>query len=186
MLRHALLPRLRRLIAPAALATLALVAGCSSVTPAKYAQQGPKFSFREYFDGTVDAWGMFQSRDGEVIKRFKVTLKGTWEGENGTLDENFVYADGTTEHRVWKIRQNGKDRYIATAGDIVGEANGEEAGPAIRYNYTMAIPVSGTTYHFQFDDWMYQIDEDVVLNRATMSKFGLRVGEVTLSFRKRR
>ena len=175
-----------RLAAIAALGALTLLAGCSSVTPAKYAQQGPKFSFRDYFDGTVDAWGMFQSRDGEVIKRFKVTLKGTWEGQNGTLDENFVYADGTTEHRIWKIRQTGPDNYIATAGDIVGEANGEEAGPAIRYNYTMAIPVSGTTYHFQFDDWMYQIDDEVVLNRATMSKFGVKLGEVTLSFRKRR
>jgi hypothetical protein len=112
--------------------------------PAQYAQQGPKFSFRDYFDGTVDAWGMFQSRDGEVIKRFKVTLKGTWEGQNGTLDEHFVYADGTTENRIWKIRQTGPDRYVATAGDIVGEASGEEAGPAIRFNYTMAIPVSGT------------------------------------------
>lgn len=178
--------KLCRLIAPAALVALVLIAGCSSITPAKYAQQGPKFSFRDYFDGTVDAWGMFQTRDGEVIKRFKVTLKGSWEGENGTLDESFTYADGTTERRIWKIRQTGKDRYVATAGDIVGEAKGEEAGPAIRYNYTMAIPVSGTTYHFQFDDWMYQIDDEVVLNRATMSKFGVRVGEVTLSFRKRR
>ncbi len=186
MFCHALLHRLRRLIAPAALAAFTLVAGCSSVAPVNYAQQGPKFSFRDYFDGTVDAWGMFQTRDGEAIKRFKVTLKGTWDGPNGTLDEQFVYADGTTEHRVWKIRQTAPGRYTATAGDIVGEAVGDEAGPVIRFAYTMAIPVSGTTYHFQFDDWMYQIDEDVVLNRATMSKFGMRVGEVTLSFRKRR
>ncbi len=177
---------LRRLAAVAAIGALTLVAGCSSVAPANYAQQNPKFSFRDYFNGTVDAWGMFQTRNGEAIKRFKVTLTGTWEGENGTLDEHFVYADGTTEHRIWKIRQTGPDRYIATAGDIVGEANGDEAGPAIRFNYTMAVPVSGTTYHFQFDDWMYQIDDEVVLNRATMSKFGVKVGEVTLSFRKRR
>jgi hypothetical protein len=176
---------LRRLAAIAAIGALTLVAGCSSVAPSNYAQQNPKFSFRDYFNGTVDAWGMFQTRNGEAIKRFKVTLTGTWEGENGTLDEHFVYADGTTEHRIWKIRQTGPDRYIATAGDIVGEANGDEAGPAIRFNYTMAIPVSGTTYHFQFDDWMYQIDDEVVLNRATMSKFGVKVGEVTLSFRKR-
>lgn len=177
---------LRRVAAIAALGALTIVAGCSSVTPAKYAQQGPKFSFRDYFNGTVDAWGMFQGRDGEVIKRFKVTLKGTWDGPNGTLDENFVYADGTTEHRVWTLHQTGPDSYTATAGDIVGEAVGDQAGPAIRYTYTMAIPVSGTTYHFQFDDWMYQIDDEVVLNRATMRKFGVKLGEVTLSFRKRR
>lgn len=175
-----------RFLAPAALAALTFIAGCSSVAPANYAQQGPKFSFRDYFNGTVDAWGMFQTRNGEAIKRFKVTLTGTWDGPNGTLDEQFVYADGTTEHRIWKIRQIAPGRYSATAGDIVGEAIGDETGPVIRFAYTMAVPVSGTTYQFQFDDWMYQIDDEVVLNRAAMSKFGVKVGEVTLSFRKRR
>lgn len=177
---------LRRFLAPAALAALTFIAGCSSVAPANYAQQGPKFSFRDYFNGTVDAWGMFQTRNGEAIKRFKVTLTGTWDGPNGTLDEQFVYADGTTEHRIWKIRQIAPGRYSATAGDIVGEAIGDETGPVIRFAYTMAVPVSGSTYQFQFDDWMYQIDDEVVLNRAAMSKFGVKVGEVTLSFRKRR
>ena len=177
---------LRRFLAPAALAALTFIAGCSSVAPANYAQQGPTFSFRDYFNGTVDAWGMFQTRNGEAIKRFKVTLTGTWDGPNGTLDEQFVYADGTTEHRIWKIRQIAPGRYSATAGDIIGEAIGDETGPVIRFAYTMAVPVSGTTYQFQFDDWMYQIDDEVVLNRAAMSKFGVKVGEVTLSFRKRR
>jgi len=32
---------------------------------------------------------------------------------------------------------------------------------------------------------MYLIDERVMLNRATMSKFGVRLGEITLSFTKR-
>ena len=36
-----------------------------------------------------------------------------------------------------------------------------------------------------FDDWMFQMDERVMLNRAVMSKFGIRLGEVTLSFTKR-
>jgi hypothetical protein len=37
----------------------------------------------------------------------------------------------------------------------------------------------------QFDDWMYLMTERVMLNKATMSKFGIRLGEVTLSFVKR-
>jgi hypothetical protein len=37
----------------------------------------------------------------------------------------------------------------------------------------------------QFDDWMYLMDQRVMLNKATMSKFGIRLGEVTLSFVKR-
>ncbi len=32
---------------------------------------------------------------------------------------------------------------------------------------------------------MYLIDDRVMLNRATMSKFGFRLGEITLSFTKR-
>jgi hypothetical protein len=34
----------------------------------------------------------------------------------------------------------------------------------------------------QFDDWMYLMDDRVMLNKAVMSKFGLRLGEVTLTF----
>ncbi|MAK55160.1 MAG: hypothetical protein CML17_04875, partial [Pusillimonas sp.] len=35
------------------------------------------------------------------------------------------------------------------------------------------------------DDWMFLMNDKVMLNRATMSKFGIRLGEVTLSFHKR-
>ena len=44
--------------------------------------------------------------------------------------------------------------------------------------------MDGKVYEVQFDDWMYLVDERVMLNRATMRKFGIRLGEVTLSFQK--
>ena len=37
----------------------------------------------------------------------------------------------------------------------------------------------------QFDDWMYLMNDKVLLNKAEMSKFGFKLGEVTLSFVKR-
>jgi NAD(P)-dependent dehydrogenase (short-subunit alcohol dehydrogenase family) len=46
--------------------------------------------------------------------------------------------------------------------------------------------VDGKVYEVQFDDWMYLMDERVMLNKAVMSKFGIRLGEVTLSFYKPR
>jgi hypothetical protein len=45
--------------------------------------------------------------------------------------------------------------------------------------------VDGKTYEVQFDDWMYLMDERVMLNKAVMSKWGIRLGEVTLAFRRR-
>ena len=101
------------------------------------------------------------------------------------LKEGVVWSDGERQKRVWTLRRLGDGRYSGTAGDVVGTASGEVSGNALRWRYTMAIPVDGETYHFEFDDWMFLIDDRVMLNRAVMSKFGLRVGEVTLSLSRR-
>ena len=67
---------------------------------------------------------------------------------------------------------------------MVGVAEGRSAGNALNWRYTLALPVDGKVYEVQFDDWMYLMDERVMLNKAVMSKFGIKLGEVTLSFYK--
>ena len=119
-----------------------------------------------------------------VVKRFTVRIDCTWNGNEGTLDEHFEYADGTTQNRVWKLVKDG-NRYTGTAADVVGTAQGAASGNALRWNYVLALPVDGRTWNMDMDDWMFLIDDRTMLNRTTMSKFGFRVGEVTLSFRKR-
>lgn len=160
-----------------------IVAGCATVDVAHYRAEKPVLDLAQYFSGPLEGWGMFQDRSGQVVKRFHVRLNGTWTGNAGTLDEEFTYADGTRETRVWKIVKDG-NRYTGTAGDVVGTAQGEAAGNALRWNYVLALPVDGRTWHMDMDDWMFVIDEKTVLNRTTMSKFGVKVGEVTLAFRK--
>jgi NOL1/NOP2/fmu family ribosome biogenesis protein len=49
----------------------------------------------------------------------------------------------------------------------------------------LALPVDGTIWNVDLDDWMFLIDEKVLLNRSAMSKFGIHLGEVTLSFTRR-
>lgn len=165
-------------------AALAVLGGCAGPQPSDYAAEQPALDLRRYFDGPVEAHGMFQDRGGAVVKRFTVRMEGRWEGEQGVLDEHFLYSDGTRERRVWRLTHHGNGRYTGRADDVVGEASGQVAGNAFRWAYTLRLPVDGKTYEVQFDDWMYLIDERVMLNRATMSKFGLRLGEVTLSFHK--
>jgi len=159
------------------------VTGCASVDVAQYAAEKPPLDLKRYFDGTIDGWGMFQDRSGKVVTRFHVVIDARWNGDTGTLDESFEYADGKREKRVWTIVKDG-DRYTGTAGDVVGSARGEAQGNALRWNYVLALPVDGRTWHMDMDDWMYLIDEKTMLNRTTMSKFGVKVGEVTLAFRK--
>jgi hypothetical protein len=175
----------RRLALGGALLLSLLLNACAAIDPAVYAKETPKLDLRTYFNGTIDAWGVFQDRSGKVVRRFTVTMKCTWQGDVGVLDEDFVYSDGTKEKRVWTIRKLPDGRYVGTAGDVVGEAQGVASGNALNWKYTLALPVDGKVYNVQFDDWMYLIDDKVMLNRAVMSKFGIRLGEVLLSFTKR-
>ena len=68
---------------------------------------------------------------------------------------------------------------------MVGEARGETRGNTFHWTYTLNLPVGGRLFEVQFDDWMYLMTDKVMLNKAAMSKFGVRLGEVTLSFVKR-
>lgn len=168
------------------LATALLLAACgATMRPADYAAEEPKLDLKTYFNGTVDAWGIFQDRSGRVVKRFTVVMRCTWDGDTGVLDEDFTYSDGTTQKRVWTLKKVGENRYVGTASDVVGEASGEAGGNAFNWKYVLALPVDGKVYNVNFDDWMYLMDDQVMLNRAVMSKFGFRLGEVTLSFKKR-
>ncbi len=167
------------------LAGLLGLAGCGSVDIDKYRDETPVLELRDYFDGTLDAHGIFQDRGGEVVKRFRVVIEASWQGEVGTLDERFTYSDGSTQRRVWTITRTGPGRYVGRADDVVGEARGEAAGNALRWRYVMALPVDGKVYNVDFDDWMFLMDDRVMLNRSVMSKWGFRLGEVTLSFYRR-
>jgi hypothetical protein len=171
-----------------ALATVALAAavlgGCAGPTPADYAAETPVLDLKTYFNGDLVAHGLFTDRSGQVVRRFVVQMTGTWTGNQGVLDERFTYSDGKTERRVWRLTDEGGGRWSGRADDVVGVAQGVAAGNALNWRYTLSLPVDGKVYEVQFDDWMYLMDERVMLNKAVMSKFGVRLGEVTLSFYK--
>lgn len=163
---------------------LAALAGCSSIEPQVYASEKPVLDLQRYFNGTLVGHGMFQSRSGKVERRFVVTIDASWKGDVGTLDERFEWSDGERQRRVWTIRKVDANTYTGTADDVVGEARGQAQGNALNWRYTLALPVSGRTWHVEFDDWMYLIDERVMLNTAVMSKWGFRLGQVLILFRK--
>ena len=167
------------------LAAAALVSGCASApTPADYANEKPLLDLKSYFNGEMTAHGLFSDRSGKVVRRFTVQLTGAWNGNQGTLDERFTYSDGKTERRVWKLTDEGNGRWTGRADDVVGVAEGRSAGNALNWRYTLSLPVDGKVYEVQFDDWMYLMDKQVMLNKAAMSKFGVHLGDVTLSFYK--
>ena len=167
-----------------AAAAALLLSACAAPTVDDYQAEKPVLDLKTYFNGDLTAHGIFTDRSGKVARRFTVAMTGTWNGNQGVLDERFTYSDGTTERRVWRLTDHGGGRYTGRADDVVGEATGVAAGNALNWRYTLSLPVDGKVYEVQFDDWMYQMDERVMLNKAAMSKFGIFLGEVTLAFTK--
>ena len=179
----------RSLFGSLVLAAVLGLSACAGPQVADYAAEKPVLDLRQYFNGTIDAYGLFTDRSGRVVKRFTVVMTCSWQGppgqEIGVLDEEFSYSDGSRQRRIWTLTRQPDGRYSGTAADVVGQANGEEKGNAFRWGYTLQLPVDGRVFEVQFDDWMYLMNDKVMINRAVMSTFGFQLGEVTLSFVKR-
>ena len=168
----------------AILCTLLGLSGCAGVSPEAYREQTPRLDIATYFNGPLTAWGYFADRSGEVKRRFTVQMTGEWQGNQGVLTENFSWSDGTKTQRIWRISKTDNHRYIGRADDVKGEATGVAYGNALQWRYTLLLPVDGKTYEVQFDDWMYLMDGEMMLNKSEMRKFGFKLGEVVIAFRK--
>ena len=158
--------------------------GCAGHDVKQYAAEQPPLDLREYVNGPIKAWGMVQNRSGKVVNRFDVVMNGSWDGDVGTLKENFTYYDGKTQERIWTIRRTAEGRYEGTAGDIIGTAEGEVAGNTMRWAYVMDLPVGDKTYKITFDDWMFNMNDGVLINRSYLKKFGVTMAELTLFMQK--
>lgn len=161
------------------LVTTLLLASCSTSIK-YYSDTLPHFDMQQFFNGKLTAYGMVQNRQGEVLRRFRVEMTASWDGNSGTLDEQFYYHDGEQQQRIWRIEKTAEGRYLGTADDVVAAAQGETAGYALNWQYSLMINVDGEDWEIDFNDWMYLIDEHRLINRAEMSKWGFKVGEVTL------
>lgn len=161
------------------------ITGCADMKIESFSGTTPSFKPEEYFIGRTKAWGFFQDRFGTIRREFVVEIDGSMEGEVLVLDERFAYADGERDTRVWRIKSLGNGAYEGTAGDIVGTAKGQANGRAMNWVYDFDLPVGGgSTWRVRFDDWMLLQDQEVMLNRTTITKFGFKLGEVFIFFRR--
>ena len=164
-----------------------LLTGCSAQKIEDVASRSPTFDLEAFFEGDSIAYGIFEDYSQKLSRQFRVNIKGIVEGNTLTLEEDFLYDDGETQRRVWVITNKGRNDegvmlYEGRADDVIGKAQGMLAGNALHWQYQLALPVDDTSYDIHFNDWIYQQDEDVALNRARLTKFGLEVGSVTLVF----
>ncbi len=163
---------------------LLTLTGCGTMNVTEYKNNEPKLVLEEYFTGKTTAYGVFENRSGDVINQFKVLIDGSFENDVLTLSEDFIYMDGKKDNRLWKIKKLPDGHYEGTTNGVIGVAKGQISGNAFNWVYVFDLPVGDTSYKLKFDDWMFLQEDGVLINRAHVTKWGFKVGSVTLSFYK--
>ena len=166
------------------LGVIMVLSACTSVDINSYKDTQPIASLEDFFNGPVKGWGILQDRSGKVTRRFDIDMVGTWKGNVGTLEEKFVFYDGEKQERVWTITKKPDGTYEGTASDILDIAKGKTSGSAVQWKYTMDLPVGDRKYRIVFDDWMFQMNDGVLVNRSYLKKFGFTVAELTIFMQK--
>ena len=152
--------------------------------PEDFQNTSPTIKIEKYFEGQVKAWGLLQDRKGKVTRQFKADMFGSFENNILILEEEFFWNDGEKQKRVWNIEKIDEHNYIGTAADVVGKAKGFSYGSAFKFEYDLMVPIKGKNIKISFDDWIFKQDEEIAINRATLTKFGFKVGELTVFFKK--
>ena len=159
--------------------------GCSTMKIDDFANTEPEFNLMQFFEGNVEAWGIVEDRFGNLKRQFKVDMNGTIKDGVLTLEEDFIYADGEKDKRIWQFRKLDEISYKGLANDIIGEAIAKERGNAFNMKYKMDLDLGFSVLRVGFNDWMYRIDKETIINKASISKFGFNIATVTLFFRKK-
>ena len=151
------------------------------------ADRKPQLDLLAFFEGQTVALGIFEDRFGNLRRQFRVALEGTVDGDVLTLDESFLYDDGEQDFRKWVIRRtghgyDGEILFEGSAEDVTGVAKGALSGNALNWQYDVVLSMGGRDVEVHFDDWIYRQHEDVAINRAYVSKFGIEIGSVTIVF----
>lgn len=163
---------------------LVLFSGCSSMKIEDFKDKVPVFNFEEVLLGDSVGQGLFFDRFGKLQSQFTVQLKGRKEADTFFLDEHLTYATGEKTQRTFTFKKIADGEYIGEAQSFVGPIKVKTKGNAAQWRYVLLQDTGSGSYQFTFDDWMFLMPDQTILNRATMYKFGIRLGEVVMSVRK--
>lgn len=166
------------------LVTFLMLMSCSAPEVEHYQGSQPQFDFKTFFSGKLKAYGVVQDYKGELTRKLVVDMDAQWDGNTGTIEEDFVYDDGETQKRIWIIDLQPDGSVKGTASDVIGTAQGSSQGSVFHWQYDVELPYDDSTIVTHFDDWMYLVTSDRLINRTSISKFGVEVGQVTLVIEK--
>ncbi|TCL09056.1 uncharacterized protein DUF3833 [Shimia isoporae] len=157
--------------------------GFRAQNPDFYSEQGPEFVLTEHLNGPILCEGVIYGPLGRVGSTFVAHMQGDWNGDTGTLAEDFTYSTGNTQLRKWHLKLGENGQFTATADDIIGTAEGVQRGNTVRMTYSIRLTEEAGGHILDVTDWMYHTGDGVIINRSQMRKFGIKVAELVATMR---
>jgi len=142
------------------------------------------FDLLSWLEGHTFAQGVFEDRTGRVRRRFTVELAGQAEGNTLRLHERFVFEDGERQERTWHLTRGAGRGFTGRAEDSVAEAAGRFEQGVAYLSSKLKLKIGRRTVAMRFEDAFYETGPGLVVNRSTMSKWGIRLGQILIQFRK--
>ena len=140
------------------------------------------FDLTTLLAGHTRAEGVFEDRFGRLKRRLAVDMHGAWKDGRFHLEEHFTYDDGRREARLWIVTPGEGGHFTAACDDCVGIARGHVADGTITMHYRFRLRMKSRVITVDFSDRIHRLGSGRAVNRATMSKLGVRLGELALFF----
>ncbi len=163
---------------------VAPLAGCATVPAPDAAFRDAPLQIEKFLAGRTRAEGVFRNTITGAERKLTATLNGRWNGSTLVLAEDFVFADGARDRKTWRLTKLADGKWSGTREDVIGTATGVQDGKSFRLSYEADLTSQGSATIVRFEDVLTQTAPNVVLNRAVVSKFGVKVGEITLTIRR--
>jgi Protein of unknown function (DUF3833) len=162
---------------------LTCLAACSGPPAISAAVNAPPFTLEGFFTGKTVGKGSFVSAIAGVNRPMVVTTRGRWDGKTLVLREDFVFADGEKDVKTWRFTRVSSGVYEGTREDVVGKAVVRQVGNTVQLTYSADVKSKdGSVTRLDFADTIAPLDQRRVLNKATVSKFGIPIGEISIIF----
>ncbi|MEM6308153.1 MAG: DUF3833 family protein, partial [Pseudomonadota bacterium] len=147
-------------------------------SPTDYMAQTPAFDIRERFNGPLHCEGVIYGPLGRVSSRFVADFHAEWTGDTGVMKEVFRYDSGMVQNREWHLTLQDNGRIVAKAADLVGDGSGQQSGASVLLKYTIRLADDAGGHALNVTDWMYLMENGVIMNRSQFRKFGIKVAEL--------
>jgi hypothetical protein len=145
----------------------------------------PAFDPITFWTGHTASWGVIENRDGAPTTIITTSTDATAEGVNGLHMVQHVTTGGHDTVRDWYMRRLGDGHFEATANDVVGAARGSSSGRTFHWTWILATNPGNCLFNVSMEQWMYLADNGTLMNRTVITKFGVRLAEISEQFVRR-